>query len=178
MNSENQETVPDNTSTSSVDLNDSSNDEATTNVRQANEPSEYDTYINNSLKTGSKPYGTQLGKSRSGSNYLKFKPSGSNDYVVIIKRASDNKYINHIYINGGDNATIYLPDGHFNIYFYSGEGLNPNKPKGELTGGFVSGESLQKDGPIELISGYGEYTLYPVQNGNLQLQSADADDVF
>jgi len=47
-----------------------------------------------------------------------------------------------------------------------------------LTGGFVSGESLQKDGPIELISGYGEYTLYPVQNGNLQLQSADADDVF
>ena len=178
VNSENQETVPDNTSTSSVDLNDSSNDEATTNVRQANEPSEYDTYINNSLKTGSKPYGTQLGKSRSGSNYLKFKTSGSNDYVVIIKRASDNKYINHIYINGGDNATIYLPDGHFNIYFYSGEGWNPNKPKGELTGGFVSGESLQKDGPIELISGYGEYTLYPVQNGNLQLQSADADDVF
>ena len=65
-----------------------------------------------------------------------------------------------------------------NIYFYSGEGWNPNKPKGELTGGFVSGESLQKDGPIELISCYGEYTLYPVQNGNLQLQSADADDVF
>lgn len=142
------------------------------------ETSEYDTYIDNSLETGSKPYRSQLGKARTGRNYLTFKTSGDNDFVVIVKRASDNKYINHTYIRGGDDATLYLPNGRFNIFFYSGRGWNPDKLKGNLAGGFVSGESLQKDGPINMHDSYGEYTLYPVENGNLQLQSADDDDAF
>lgn len=147
-------------------------------IQEDNEQSEYDTYIDNSLETGSKPYSSQLGKARTGRNYLTFKTSGSTDFIIIVKRARGNKYVNHIYIKGGDNATIYLPNGRFNIYFYSGKGWNPYKQKGELTGGFVTWESLQKDGPIDLYSGYGEYTLYPVQNGNLQLKSANVDEVF
>lgn len=153
-------------------------EENSEDIQENNEQSEYDTYIDNSLETGSKPYSSQLGKARTGRNYLTFKTSGSTDFIIIVKRARGNKYVNHIYIKGGENATIYLPNGRFNIYFYSGKGWNPYKQKGELIGGFVTWESLQKDGPIDLYSGYGEYTLYPVQNGNLQLKSANVDEVF
>lgn len=155
-----------------------SDEDTIVDIQDANAPSEYDEYIDNSLETGSKPYSEQLGKARKGRNYLTFKTSGEHDFVVIVKRASDNKYINHTYIRGGDDATLYLPNGRFNIFFYSGKGWNPDKLKGVLYGGFVADESLQKDGPINLHDGYGEYTLYPVENGNLQLQSADDDDAF
>ena len=52
-----------------------------------------------------------------------------------------------------------------------------------MTGGFVSYESNQKDGPVQLYStessyAYGEYTLYPVQNGNLTLQYASPEEMF
>lgn len=153
-------------------------EENSEDIQENNEQSEYDTYIDNSLETGSKPYSSQLGKARTGRNYLTFKTSGSTDFIIIVKRARGNKYVNHIYIKGGDYATIYLPNGRFNIYFYSGKGWNPYKQKGELIGGFVTWEFLQKDGPIDLYSGYGEYTLYPVQNGNLKLKSANVDEVF
>lgn len=153
-------------------------EENSEDIQENNEQSEYDTYIENSLETGSKPYSSQLGKARTGRNYLTFKTSGSTDFIIIVKRARGNKYVNHIYIKGGDYATIYLPNGRFNIYFYSGKGWNPYKQKGELIGGFVTWEFLQKDGPIDLYSGYGEYTLYPVQNGNLKLKSANVDEVF
>lgn len=140
--------------------------------------SEVEEWGENHLQTGDKPYSSYFGKSRTGSNYLSFNTSGDCDYVIIVKRVSDARYVNHIYINGGDNAKIYLPDGHYNIYFYSGKGWNPNKTKGNLVGGFVSSESQQKDGPVELISAYGEYTLYPVSNGNLQLSSAGDEEIF
>lgn len=142
------------------------------------EPTEEDIYGENQLETGAKPYRSYFGKARTGQNYLTFKTSGYCDYVVIVKRASNNKCVNHVYIRGGDRATLYLPDGTFIIYFYSGKGWNPNKANGNLTGGFVSSESSQKDGPIDLYSSYGEYTLYPVQNGNLTLQSANPNEMF
>ena len=141
-------------------------------------PSEQELYGDNHLKTGSKPYSSYFGKAKTGNNYIKFNTSGYNDYVIIVKRSSDSKYVNHIYIKGGENATLYLPDGHYYIYFYSGKGWNPNKVKGNLTGGFVSNESEQKDGPVDLFSAWGEYTLYPVQNGNLTLQAASSDEMF
>ncbi len=73
---------------------------------------------------------------------------------------------------------MYLPDGHYMVYFYSGKGWNPNKVKGNLKGGFVSMESQQKDGPINLVSAWCEYTLYPVTNGNLRLNSASENEMF
>ena len=130
------------------------------------------------LSTGAKPYSSQLGRANTGDNYLKFKTSKGCDYVIIVRRASDGKYFNHTYIRGGEQANVYLPDGTFMIYFYSGVGWNPNKAKGSLIGGFVTAESLQEDGPIELFSAYCEYTLYPVKNGNLSLKGATETDVF
>lgn len=134
-------------------------------------------YLNNSLETGDKPYSEYFGEEWTGHNYFYFKTSGKSDFIVIVKGHYDDMYINHIYIRGGDNAYLYVPDGTFDVYFYSGEGWNPNKKVGHFTGGFVSG-LMQMDGPVELESAYMEYTLYPVKHGNLRLQGADMNDVF
>lgn len=152
----------------------------------------YDAYRNNSLRTGAKPYASYFGKAQTGKNFIDFKTSGSSDYVAIVKRHSNNKYVNHTYIRGGDNARLYVPSGTYDVYFYSGSGWNPNMVVGQFTGGFVDGGTMQKDGPIQLLSetitlddgstqirtAYMEYTLYPVSNGNLILQSADIDNVL
>lgn len=142
-----------------------------------NEYEDVEKYINNRLATGSKPY-PYLGKSHTGNNYMSFRTSGNHDFVVIVKRASDDKYMNHVYVRGGDNTKLYLPDGTFDVYFYSGRGWNPNKIVGNYRGGFVSSEAMQKDEYVELISGACEYTLYPVKDGNLTLESVDKDEVF
>jgi hypothetical protein len=147
-------------------------------AHSADDEEEIKLYQHNYLSTGDQPYAPQLGESIVGNNWLWFKTSTDCDYVVIVKRSFDNMYYNHTYIRGGDTATIYLPDGTYTVYFYSGIGWNPNKAKGELTGGFVSSESLQKDGPITLESSYCEYTLYPVQFGNLRLTKAPESDAF
>lgn len=131
---------------------------------------DYDTYIDNQLKTGAKPY-KNFYRSRTGSNYLDFKTSG-NDYVIIVRDYETSEVVNHIYVRADDRGRLYLPDGTYNIYFYGGKGWNPYMENGNVTGGFVSGGHIQKDGPVELYNQYGEYTLYPVQNGNLQLQGA------
>ena len=131
----------------------------------------------NSLATGAKPYKGSFGGEHTGRNYFKFKTSGSDDFVIIVKRHYDNYYINHIYIQGGDNAYLYVPDGIFDVYFYSGEGWNPYKEVGQFTGGFVTG-TMQKDGPVELESAYMEYTLYPVAHGNLRLENENVNNVL
>ena len=137
---------------------------------------DYETYIDNQLKTGTKPY-TEYYRSRTGSNYLDFKTSG-NDYVIIVKDYESSDVVNHIYIRAGDTGRLYLPNGTYNIYFYGGKGWNPDMENGNVKGGFVSGGTIQKDGPVVLYNQYGEYTLYPVQNGNLQLQRASKGEAF
>jgi hypothetical protein len=135
-------------------------------------------FIDNHLQTGDKPYSYYFGKSHIGRKYIIFNTSGDRDYVIIVKKAIGLKYMNHVYINGGDRAKIYLPNGKYIVYFYSGNGWNPNKVKGDLLGGFVSKESVKKDGPIDMTNNDYEYTLYPVENGNLRLNPANDDEVF
>ena len=139
---------------------------------------EQEQYIDNRLKTGSKPYSSEYGKSKTGDNYLYFRTSVGCDYVVIVKKYSTGKVVNHVYIRGGDSSRIYVPNGTYSIYFYSGKGWNPHKEKGNVIGGFVSEESLQKDEPVTLEYQNCEYTLYPVQNGNLTLKSTNETDAF
>lgn len=170
---------------SAVNSNSSSNSNYTNSSRSTNnpattprEPSEKELYGNIQLPTGSQPYSSYFGRDRTGTNYLSFKTSGNSDYVIIVRRSRDSAYMNHIYVRGGDATRLYLPDGTYIVYFYSGKGWNPNKKKGNVEGGFVSNESQQKDGPVELYSAYIEYTLYPVTNGNLTLQSDRTGDMF
>ena len=130
------------------------------------------------LETGSRPYAGYYGKAANGSNYLDFKTSGDDDYVVIIKYYGSDRVADHMYICGGDKARVWLPNSRYSIYFYSGRDWDSEKIKGDVKGGFAHRESLQKDEPVELYNMYGEYTLYPVYDGNLQLQGASTDEVF
>lgn len=167
----------DDIATSTTDYSGNNNDDRTPSTRTSTKYDPDAEYRNNSLETGDKPYRDYFGRERTGQNYFYFKTSGKSDYIVIVKRHYDDAYINHIYIQGGDNAYLYVPDGTFDVYFYSGQGWNPYKEVGQFMGGFVSG-SMGMDGPVELESAYMEYTLYPVAHGNLRLQGADIDDVF
>lgn len=133
---------------------------------------------NNRLITGARPYESQLGPAVSGDNYIKIKTSEGSDYIVLVKFADDGSHADHVYIRGGDTAKIYLPDGRYRIYFYSGMGWDPEKRKGHLRGGFMYAESLRKDKPLDLYSQYCEYTLYPVHDGNLNLKKATASEAF
>lgn len=159
----------------SSDYEDNVNDNLYSNTSIEDSTSEmvdndYSTYIDNQLPTGAKPY-KKYYRSRTGENYLDFKTSG-NDYVIIARDYNTSKVVNHIYVRANDKVRLYLPDGTYNIYFYGGKGWNPNMQNGNVIGGFVSGGHIQKDGPVELYGQYGEYTLYPVQDGNLQLEEA------
>lgn len=135
-------------------------------------------YADNSLETGSKPYKQYYGKGITGQDYLQFKTSGDNDYVVIAKRHGSSKVVNHIYIRGGDTETMHLPDGNYDIYFYSGKGWDPEKDMGAVKGGFVDEAPVEKDENVSLYDQYGEYTLYPVQGGDLVLEQSDKQDMF
>lgn len=144
-------------------------------------------YRDNSLSTGSRPYRSYFGRSLTGGHKMSFKTDTGSDYVVIIKRHGNNRYIDHIYIKGGDNASMKVPDGTYDVYFYSGNGWNPYKQNGEREGGFVENAALQKDGPVILKRRYEgdyyydqtlSYTLYPVYNGNLALQKASEEEAF
>lgn len=146
-----------------------------------------DKWKNNRLSTGSRPYSSHYGHPLSGENEFHFKTSSGCDYVILIKRDYDGRYVDHKYVRGGDRVTITVPDGTYNVFLYTGNGWNPNKSVGACTGGFVSGESFQKDGPVTItttIKGdyyYNqtcEYTLYPVSNGNLHLKSSNPNEAF
>lgn len=135
-------------------------------------------YEFNRLETGTKPYKEFYGKGTTGQDYLQFKTSGDNDYVVIAKRHGSSKVVNHIYIRGGDTETMHLPDGNYDIYFYSGKGWDPEKDMGTVKGGFVDEAPVEKDENVSLYDQYGEYTLYPVQGGDLVLEQSDKQDMF
>ncbi len=135
-------------------------------------------YEGNRLKTGAKPYKSVYGKGRTGINYLEFNTSGEYDYVVIAKRHEDDKVVNHIYIRGGENATMNLPNGTYDIYFYSGRSWDPTKDMGKVKGGFTENDHIEKDVAVSLNNEYGQYTLYPVSNGNLTLMNADENEAF
>lgn len=190
-NESNSGAVTDDNSYNSVD-NENESSYSTEQESNVTTYNSYDEYRNNSLTTGAKPYASYFGKAQTGKNFIDFKTSGSSDYVAIVKRHSNNKYVNHTYIRGGDNARLYVPSGTYDVYFYSGSGWNPNMVVGQFTGGFVEGGTMQKDGPIQLVSetitlddgrtqlrtACMEYTLYPISNGNLILQSADINNVL
>lgn len=139
---------------------------------------EYNEFIDNQLSTGSKPYAQFFGKATTGNNYFVFKTSGDDDYVVIIKWHGYDNVVNHTYIQGGKSARLYVPDGDFDVFFYSGKGWNPNKDNGRVSGGFVSRESWQKDEYVSVHSESVTYSLYPVTNGNLSLQGSNASEAL
>lgn len=127
--------------------------------------------------TGSRPYAYYYGSPQEGESKMTFKTSSGSDYVVIVRDEATDEVVNHVYIQGGDRWTISVPNGAYNVYFYSGTGWLPTKDNGNVTGGFYYNEQIQKD-YVSLSYQDVTYTLYTVQNGNLQLQHASAGEAF
>lgn len=139
----------------------------------------------NSLSTGAMPYSYCYGASNYCGNYGCSKiavRTGGADVLVIIKDGSGD-VVRHAYINGGYTFTFNVPDGQYQVFFYSGTGWNPNKfmkstSCGTLHGGFVSGEDVTKDDYISLYSQIMTYELILQQNGNLSTKPSSKDEAF
>lgn len=142
-------------------------------------------YKNNSLYTGAKPYSYCYGSSNSCSTYGCSRvdvSSGGSDVLVLIKDRSE-KVVRHGYIRSGGSYQFNIPNGSYQVFFYSGKGWNPNKFMkntycGELNGGFVSSESITKDSRTYISNQVLTYELIMQQNGNFSTQSSSKNEAF
>lgn len=140
----------------------------------------------NSLSTGSMPYSSCYGSSNYCSDWscskIKVITGGSGDVLVSIKN-SYGKVVRHAYIKGGNSFTFNVPDGSYQVFFYSGTGWNPNKqmPSSScsyLKGGFVSNEDVTKDNYINLYSQIMTYELILQQQGNFSTKPSSKNEAF
>jgi len=140
----------------------------------------------NSLSTGSMPYASCYGSSNYCSDWscskIKVLTGGSGDVLVSIKN-SNGKVVRHAYIKGGNSFTFSVPDGSYQVFFYSGTGWNPNKqmPSSScsyLKGGFVSNEDVTKDNYINLYSQIMTYELILQQQGNFSTKPSSKNEAF
>lgn len=140
----------------------------------------------NSLSTGSTPYSNCYGSSNYCNDYgcsqIKVITGGSGDVLVTIKN-SNGKVVRHGYIKGGYSYTFNVPNGNYQVFFYSGTGWNPNKemPSSScsyLKGGFVSNESVTKDNYINLYSQIMTYELILQQRGNFSTKPSSKNEAF
>jgi len=140
----------------------------------------------NSLNSGSMPYANCFGSSNScnGNNCSQIKviTSGRGDVVVTIKNR-DFRVVRHAYIKGGRSFTFDLPDGRYQVFFYSGVGWDPTKPISSsscntLRGGFVAEESFTKDN-YETLSGHIlTYELKLQSHGNFSPKQSSEKEAF
>lgn len=140
----------------------------------------------NSLRTGSMPYSSCYGSSNYCSDWgcseIKVITGGSGDVLVSIKN-SKGKVVRHAYIKGGNSFTFNVPDGSYQVFFYSGTGWNPNKQMpsstcNSLKGGFVSNEDVTKDNYINLDSQIMSYELILQQQGNFRTKPSSKNEAF
>lgn len=145
----------------------------------------YDKYINNALRTGSTPYAYCYGGNSScssrGCSQIKVKIAYKSDVIVTIKK--NDKVYRHGYIRAGGSYTFEMPNGTYQIFFYYGNGWNPNKEMaqtscGTLKGGFIESENFGKDNPQTLNNEILEYELILQQNGNFSTRPSDSEEAF
>ncbi len=117
------------------------------------------------------------------------KNGSSTDAVVFLERTNGKK-VRHVYIERGQNFTMTkIPGGEYIIKVMQGTDWNPEKDNGSGNpkGGFMYSCSISKsesydafDYPYPSSGQYGQYevTLYKVQNGNMQTESINENDLF
>jgi hypothetical protein len=108
--------------------------------------------------------------------------SGSSDVLVTIKN-EEGAVCRHAYIKSGTKFKFNLPNGRYQVFFYSGNGWNPNKfmkntSCGELKGGFVLNESFTKDTYQNIFNQILSYTLIEQVNGNLSKQPSSMNEAL
>lgn len=129
----------------------------------------------NSLFTGAMPYASCFGSSNSCDYYGCSRITvltGNTDAIVTVKGRSGN-VVRHGYISSGESYSFNLPDGTYQVFFYSGSGWNPNKEMYSnscetLYGGFVANEEVTKVSFHTLVNQEWTIELILQENGNLQ----------
>lgn len=135
-------------------------------------------YISNSLSTGSLAYSNESSYYGSDSKISITTSSSSNcDVVVILK--SNGRIVRNAYIKAGGSYSFSIPNGRYQVFFYGGRGWNPNKTMANgQTGGFVANESYSKDSPVSLNYQELTYELIPQANGNFSTQQSSSSEIF
>lgn len=150
-----------------------------------------------SLQTGAQPYAQYYGYNRAYDpdvplSCIQVTSSVDQDVIVIVKyNNADGRVAGHVYIKSGQTGAIYVTPGYtYQVFFYYGNGWNPDKEmNGNVKGGFMSNESVSKDPKPQHFSfnqsydevtwdGGVEYNLNKVRNGNFRTQSCSKNDVF
>ena len=150
-----------------------------------------------SLQTGAQPYARYYGYNRVynpdiPSSCIQVTSSVDQDVIVIVKFDNANgRVAGHVYIKSGQTGAIYVAPGNtYQVFFYYGNGWNPNKQmNGNVKGGFMNNESVSKDPKPQYFSynqsydevtwdGGIEYNLNKVRNGNFRTQTCSKKDVF
>lgn len=158
----------------------------------ANYNEEIESFTTVSFSTGDRPYQSTYGKGNydnNTQNSLLIKNGSSTDAVVFLERTNGKK-VRHVYIERGQNFTMTkIPGGEYIIKVMQGTDWNPEKDNGSGNpkGGFMYSCSISKsesydafDYPYPSSGQYGQYevTLYKVQNGNMQTESINENDLF
>ncbi len=154
-------------------------------IKERKEKAIYDKYINNSLRTGAKPYAYCFGSNNSCDDYgcskISVKTPYNSDVLVTIKK--NDKVYRHAYIKAGSTYVFNFPNGTYQIFFYYGKGWNPDKfmkkvACGKLKGGFISKTHFGKDKPQYLTNSILSYELILQQNGNFSTKPSNSDEAF
>ena len=141
-------------------------------------------YYGKGLNTGSTPYDKLYGKNYicpySQCSGIKVTAPEESDIVVIIKRNNkDGKVISHGYIKASETYQFDLPVGTYQVFFYYGNGWNPDKKMSNgIKGGFVKDEVFSKDKPQEINNAVLSYVLQLQRDGNFNTQSSNRSEVF
>ena len=150
------------------------------NVQTADESK----YSINSLNTGDtpyiKPYGTNYNCSHNQCSGIKVTAPKESDIVVVIKRNNkEGKVISHGYIKARETYQFDIPSGTYQIFFYFGNGWDPDKKMGNgVRGGFVKDEVFSKDKPQKINNSVLSYVLQFQKNGNFSTQSSNRSEMF
>ena len=134
-------------------------------------------FLDNRLSNGVHPYENEIVLKGQGSRISVETSASDNDVVVILKR--NDKMVRNSYLRAGESIFFDIPDGTYQIFFYSGKGWNPTKVMANgLEGGFVVNESFSKDEPHALENQDLEYELILQSNGNFMTEQSNATEIF
>ncbi len=176
---------------SSTQLTDSYSDNNLSSVN-TNKSHQEETFRTIQYKTGERPYQSTYGRGNYDSetqNSLLIRNGSSTDAVVFLERTNGKK-VRHVYIERGQNFTMTkIPGGEYIIKVMQGTDWNPEKDNGSGNpkGGFMYSCSISRsesydafDYPYPSSGQYGQYevTLYKVQNGNMQTEVINENELF
>lgn len=122
-------------------------------------------YGNNTLPHGSFPYQEFFGefqksKQKFNCDVVVTAPIAF-DMITVIKENDENgKVVAHAYIAADSTYTFTIDNGKYQMFFYIGNGWNPNKQMEDgVKGGFVRNETYSKDDPVTLANEVITYQL-------------------